>query len=131
MIALDTNVLVRFLVEDDAAQSARAARLVERAIKNEEPLFVADIVLAEATWVLTRSYDVPKRELLDVFRKLVAAKHLDFASSDALSSALEGWERGRGDFSDYLVRAQAEARGCDRIATFDRVLLKERAFVAP
>jgi predicted nucleic-acid-binding protein len=131
MIALDTNVLVRFLVEDDAAQSARAARLVERAIKSAERLFVPDIVLAEVAWVLTCAYDVPKPELLDVLRKLLAAKHLAFASSDVLSSALDGWELGKGDFSDYLVRAQAEAHGCDRIATFDRALLKERAFFAP
>jgi predicted nucleic-acid-binding protein len=131
MIALDTNVLVRFLVEDDAAQSARAARLIDRAIKSEETLFVPDIVLAEVAWVLTRAYDVPKPELMDVLRKLLTAKHLAFASSDVLSSALDGWARGKGDFSDYLVRAQAEARGCDRIATFDRALLKERAFFAP
>jgi predicted nucleic-acid-binding protein len=131
MIALDTNVLVRFLVEDDPAQSARAAHLIERAIKSEEPLFVPDIVLAEVAWMLTRAYDFPKADLLKVFRKLSAAKHLVFASSDILSKALDGWERGKGDFSDYLVRAQAEARGCDRVATFDRALLKERAFIAP
>lgn len=131
MIALDTNVLVRFLVEDDAAQSARAAHLIERAIKTGEPMFVPDIVLAEVAWVLNRAYEIPKRELLEVFRKLLAARHLVFASSDLLSSALNGWERGKGGFSDYLVRAQAEARGCDRVATFDRALLKERAFFAP
>lgn len=131
MIALDTNVLVRFLVEDDAVQSARAAQLIERAIKHQEPMFVPDIVLAEVAWVLTRAYDIPKKELLGVFHRLLAAKHLAFASSDVLASALHGWEHGRGDFSDYLVRAQSEARGCDRIATFDRALIRERAFFAP
>jgi len=52
MIALDTNVLVRFLVEDDKAQSARAARLVARAVSEDQPLFVSDVVMCETVWVL-------------------------------------------------------------------------------
>lgn len=131
MIALDTNVLVRFLVEDDAAQSERAARLIERAIKEETSLLIPDIVLAEVAWVLTRSYEFNKRELVAIFHKLMAAKHLAFSSSAAVWSALDGWERGKGDFADYLLRAQAEARGCDRIATLDHALLRERCFFAP
>jgi predicted nucleic-acid-binding protein len=131
MIALDTNVLVRFLVEDDPVQSSRAARFVDRAVKEGETLFVSDIVLAEIAWVLSRAYDVSKTELLRVLRQLQAAKHLEFESSDVLARALDVWERGKGDFSDYLILARAEANGCEAVATFEKALLKERHFTHP
>lgn len=131
MIALDTNVLVRFLVDDDAEQSTRAARLIERAAKHDEPLFVSDVVLAEVAWVLTRAYHFTKDDLLPVLRSLVRARHLSFTSSDVVATAIDGWAKGKGDFTDYLVRAQALARGCEQVATFDRALLKDRAFFSP
>jgi predicted nucleic-acid-binding protein len=131
MIALDTNVLIRFLVEDDAAQSQRAARLVDRAIDASESLFVSDIVLAETAWVLTRAYGISKTELLRVLRQLQAAKHLQFESSDVLAHALDVWEAGKGDFSDYLILSRAQANGCEAVATFDKALLKERHFTRP
>lgn len=59
MIALDTNLLVRFLVEDDKAQSAKAARLVESAVARNQTLFVSDIVLCETVWVLLSAYPSP------------------------------------------------------------------------
>ena len=64
MIALDTNVLVRFLVEDDKAQTAAAVALVKRAVAADEGLFVTDIVLCEVVWVLRYSYEVPRLEIV-------------------------------------------------------------------
>jgi predicted nucleic-acid-binding protein len=120
-----------FLVEDDAVQSARAARLVDRVIKEGQVLFVSNIVLAELAWVLSRAYEVSKSELLRVLRQLQAAKHLEFESSDVLARALDAWERGKGDFSDYLILGCAEESGCETVATFDKALLKERPFTHP
>ncbi len=131
MLALDTHVLVRFLVEDDEAQTARAARLIDRAIKHQETIFVGDVVLAELAWVLARAYGVPKPELIAIFRKLLAGEQFAFVSLEVLTAAVDAWERGKGNFSDYLVRGQAEAHGCDRVATFDKALLRERGFVGP
>lgn len=131
MIALDTNVLVRFLVEDDKAQSAKVVRLVARAIAADEALFLSDVVICETVWVLVAAYRVPRAEIGATLGRLLMAAHLRFEDPDRLSRALEAFLAGKGDFADYVIREEARAAGCDRVATFDRVLLKESAFVAP
>jgi predicted nucleic-acid-binding protein len=131
MLALDTNVLVRFLVEDDEAQSARAAKLVSRAIRDGEQLFVADVVLCEVVWVLRASYRFGRAEIAAVLQRLLKAAHLTFSDSDPLKRAADAFVRGKGDFADYVIREQARAAGCERVATFDRALLKEEHFAAP
>jgi predicted nucleic-acid-binding protein len=122
VIALDTNVLVRFLVQDDEAQSAAANALIEETLTREEGLFVSDVVMCETVWVLGTSYRVRKPEIVAILRDLLRAKQLVFAAPDSLSRALAAYASGRGDFSDYLVREYARAAGCAQVATFDRAL---------
>lgn len=131
MIALDTNVLVRYLVEDDPEQSARAAKLVEGAVGRGETLFVAHIVLCEIVWVLGTAYDVRKDEIVATLGKLARARHLDLEDPELVRRAIAAYERGKGDFSDYLIRERALAQGCSGLATFDKALLRETGFVAP
>ena len=131
MTGLDTNVIVRILVDDDAAQSARARRLVNRAIEADATLFVSNIVLCEVVWVLESSYEVARSEIIDVLRRLLHARHFAFEDSDRAARALEAFARGRGDFADYMIREASAAADCDAVATFDRALLKEKGFVAP
>jgi predicted nucleic-acid-binding protein len=128
MIGLDTNVLVRFLVEDDKAQTEKAARFMERAIAADEPIFISDVVMCETVWVLVAAYRVARREIGEALGRLLMAAHLRFASVDRLSRAREAFLAGKGDFADYVIREEALAAGCDRVATFDRVLLKEDGF---
>ena len=131
MIGVDTNVLVRFLVEDDARQSAEAATLVDRAIASGEELFVSHIVLCELVWVLSAAYRVPKAQQVEVLRELLRARHVQFAASDHVRRAIDAFAKGKGDFADYLIREEALAEGCDALTTFDRVLLREPGFSAP
>ena len=131
MIALDTNVLMRFLVEDDKAQSGRAARFVAKAIARDDPLFISDVVMCETVRVLVAAYQVPRQEIGETLGRLLMAAQLRYADVDRLSRALNAFLTGKGDFADYVIREEARAAGCEQVATFDRVLLKERAFVAP
>lgn len=131
MTALDTNVLVRFLVEDDEAQSAAAAALIDEALSREEGLFVSDIVVCETVWVLTAAYRVKRPAVIAILRDLLRAKQLVFSAPDLLSRALGAFTTGRGDFADYLIREHARAAGFDQVATFDRALLGDRGFTAP
>lgn len=131
MIALDTNVLARFLVKDDEAQSARAAGLIRKAIARDEPLLVSGVTLCELVWVLDFSYQVPRVEIAVLLHQLLRARHLSFPEHDLLVSALSAFEAGRGDFADYVIRAQARSGGCESVATFDKALLKEPGFIAP
>ena len=130
MIALDTNVLVRFLVEDDQKQAAAAAALIERVIADGDTIFVSDVVVCETVWVMSVSYNVGRKEIAAVLRSLIRARHVTFRAADQLIRALEAYEAGKGDFADYLIREHARASDCEHVATFDRVLLKERGFVA-
>ena len=131
MIALDTNVLVRFLVEDDQVQTARATALIKRAIGRDDRLFVADVVMCEVAWVLGTSYKTPRHEIAAVLRRLVGVQHLAFDSTDRMARALDAFDSGKGDFADYLIREQAKAAGCTTVATFDAALLKEPGFERP
>jgi predicted nucleic-acid-binding protein len=131
VIALDTNVLVRFLVEDDESQSAAAAALIEETLSHGEGLFVTDIVLCETVWVLTASYGVKRPAVVAILRDLLRAKQLSFAAPDSLSRALDAFASGRGDFADYLIREHSRAAGCEQVVTFDRALLREHGFTAP
>ncbi len=130
MIALDTNVLVRFLVEDDAAQLTRARRLLQKAVDSNSFCYVSDIVMCELVWVLERSYKLGRAEIGQVLGRLLHAGNLAFSSSERLVLALEAYDAGGGDFADYLIREHARASGCEAVATFDGDLLKEPGFVA-
>ena len=131
MMALDTNVLVRFLVEDDPLQSRAAQRLVKKAIQAKDVLFLSDLVLVETVWVLGRSYRLARDEIGKILQILLSAQHLRFESTDRLSRALRAYQRGKGGFADYLIRELARDHGAAEVATFDRKLLKEAGFKKP
>lgn len=131
MMALDTNVLVRFIVEDDRAQSARATRVIDGAIARNEEVFVSDVVLCEFVWVLSISYQVPRAELVATLGRLVQTRELTFASRERVRRATGAYASGKGDFADYLIREHAQDAGCTSVVTFDRALHKDAMFVAP
>ena len=131
MIALDTNVLLRFLVDDNGEQTARARDLLRRAQDQGVPCFVSDVVLCEVVWVLQRRFRVSRAELVAVLKQLVRASNLVFAARDQVVAALMSFAAGPGGFTDYFIRAQAHAAGCEAVATFDRALLRESGFIAP
>ncbi len=131
MIALDTNVLVRFIVEDDDAQTERTVRLIQDAVTKNEPVFVSEVVLCEVVWVLARVYKLSKDELVKTLRALLQAKELEIREKDGVRRAVDVFAGGKGDFADYVIREVATAAGCDRVATFDKALVNEPEFFSP
>ena len=131
MIGLDTNVLVRYLVEDDEAQSRRASKLIEKAVSEGEELFISDVVMCETVWVLSSAYRFSRPEIVDVLGNLLRARSVVFTSTDRLFRSLDAFRKGKGDFADYLIRELAKAAGAETVATFDRKLLKEPGFSKP
>ncbi|HKV51433.1 MAG TPA: type II toxin-antitoxin system VapC family toxin [Gemmatimonadaceae bacterium] len=131
MIALDTYVLVRYLVQDDKPQSAAAASAIDRAVAKGEELFVSDVVLCETAWVLAASYKVTRAAVAAILHDLLHAKQLAFASPDELTRALDAFTRGKGEFADYVIREHARTADCNTVLTFDRALLGDKAFVTP
>jgi len=131
VIALDSNVLVRLLVEDDPVQTAAAVRLVERAAAEEGRLFLATVALCETVWVLRSAYGFPREEIAEVVLDLLAAQHLVVERRAEAERALAAFASGRGDLPDYLLREAGASAGAAPVATFDRPLLREAGFVHP
>jgi predicted nucleic-acid-binding protein len=130
MKGLDTNVLVRYLVDETPAQTAKVRQRLGKELEAGEEFFVATIVLCELVWVLMRAYDVRKPEMLQILEKLLGARGLAFVERDVLERSLARWKGGSGDFADYVIESQGIAAGCTSTVTFDRALLKEPGFEA-
>ena len=128
MIGLDTNVLVRYLTEDDPAQARRAAALIATAVSRRERCFIGPIVLCELAWVLRGAYDVSKADLVETLDRLMATAQFQIGDRDVVRAAIEAYRKGPADFPDYLIGALHRAEGCGRTATFDRRLKSHTAF---
>jgi predicted nucleic-acid-binding protein len=120
VIALDTNVLVRLVVEDEVAQVARARAFVRAAVEAGEDFFLADVVLAELSWTLRRAYRVDRAEIAMTLRALLHAREFQFESQDRVARCVAGYETGVADFSDWLVHERGRDAGCTGTATFDQ-----------
>ena len=120
MIGLDTNVLVRYLVQDDPVQSARANKLMENELSEEEPGFVGLVVLAETTWVLQRLYSATALEVRETVADLLGTSQIVVENRDAVTSALAKTHANKCAFADALIAASAEGAGCASVVSFDR-----------
>lgn len=127
MIGLDTNVLVRYLVQDDVRQAAAASRLLETTLGPENPGFVTLVTLCEIAWVLADCYAADAARVRLVVEGLLGSKQLVVQSSDLVWKALRGWH-GTADFSDALIGEICLAEGATHVATFDRGAARLPAF---
>jgi predicted nucleic-acid-binding protein len=120
MPALDTNVLVRYVVEDDASQLAAAKRLISRCVGEGLALFVSVTVVLELEWVLRSKFAFPKDDVLLTLSSLFSAAELSFESERALEVALQLFRKGSADFADCLHIALATQAGEQPLWTFDK-----------
>lgn len=118
MIGLDTNVLVRYLAQDDEQQSLMASRLLE-SLSREQPGFVSLVVLVETVSVLEACYRADAAKVAEVVRMLLRADSLVLAQAGVVSRALHEFETQHGDFSDTLITQLALQVGCSSVQTFD------------
>jgi predicted nucleic-acid-binding protein len=125
---IDTNVLVRLLTRDDAAQFRRVQEFLETRFAEAEPVLVNVIVLCETVWVLRSSYGIPRREIAAALDRLLGASGLVIEDRDEVTAAVDAYRRGPGDFSDYLLGERNRAVGCVSTATLDRRLKSASAF---
>ena len=124
MPALDTNVLVRYIVQDDARQLAAARRLISRCIAEGSTLFVPVTVVLELEWVLRSGFEFGKDDVLLALSSLFSAADLSFESERALEVALQLFRKGSADFADCLHVALATQAGEQPLWTFDKAAAK-------
>src|SRR6202035_4503596 len=105
MLGIDTNVVIRLIISDDAEQTRRARKLVEQALSHDEPVLVSLLVLLESEWVLRSRYGFNRESLLGIFRALLASRELSFEDEPALEEALFRWKDSAREFSALWIRA--------------------------
>lgn len=120
MPALDTNALVRYVVEDDVARLAAARRLIRKCVSEGQALFVPVTVTLELEWVLRSSFEYAKDDVIHVLSSLFSATELTFESERALEIALQLYRKGPADFADCLHIALAAQSGELPFWTFDK-----------
>ena len=131
MIAFDTNVMLRLLIVDDEAQAKRARMLLQRVIDANDKVLLPDIVLCELAWVLKSLYRQSRSEIVEVFLLLLETEPFSFANRSAVSQAVEQYEKGPADFSDYMIGCSATASGATTTYTFDASLRRNPMFAFP
>jgi predicted nucleic-acid-binding protein len=129
VIGVDTNVLVRYLTQDDPAQARKVDTFMAMAIESGDRLHVDDIVLCELVWVLRAAYRFSKPVIAASLDKVMSAGIFAFEDRELLRSALTAYRNGPGDFSDYVIGRRNTNAGCEHTVTFDRPLSRERSFV--
>jgi predicted nucleic-acid-binding protein len=119
---LDTNILVRYLTEDDPRQAAAAVKEIEGAGRKGKKLVVQPLVLCELAWVLESAYGVGKKELLEVFDRILRTAQFEIPGKDVVWRSLADYRTGKGDFSDHLLGRLNESAGASVTITFDKAL---------
>ena len=119
MIALDTNVLVRFLVQDDADQARIASDIFDR-LTDAEPGFVSREVLIELVWVLERAYGYGRAQIAGALDGLLSSTELRIEAGDDVGSALDLYRNDGFGFADLMIAAAARRAGAAELVTFDR-----------
>lgn len=118
MIGLDTNVLARYIVQDDAEQAAEATALIE-GFTEEEPGYVGVVTVVELYWVLTGAYGVDHDVCCDLLTMLIDAREIRVGSVEVVRLALAAAANGAG-FADAIIAELGRAAGCEDTVTFDR-----------
>ena len=128
MIGLDTNILVRYLAQDDPVQSARASEIIEGRLTGEEPGFISVVAVAETVWVLQRAYRMADAAIALVIEQILAADALLVECEQQVFDAMIALKEGRGSFADALIGALGRRAGCSATVTFDRKALRLPGF---
>jgi predicted nucleic-acid-binding protein len=128
MTGLDTNVLVRYIVRDDLAQTERVDTLLLE-FTPETPGFISLVALAELSWVLRSYYRMPKAELIVCLERLVNSRNLVLEGDAAIRQALVKYASARCDFTDCLIERLGFLGGCTRTFTFDTSAAKSTGMV--
>ncbi len=128
MIGIDTNVLVRHLVQDDPAQSRRATEVITEHCSRDDPGFVNRIVLCELVWVLESAYGYSKDTVAGVLDKILRTSQLKIEDPQSAWTALRQYRKGAADFADCLLGVTNRSAGCDSTATFDRAASRLEGF---
>jgi len=128
MTGLDTNILVRYLTQDDRIQSRKATEIIERILSVENPGFVSVVTTAETVWVLDRAYGFSSREIAAVIERMLQVEVLVIQHEQEVFAAMIALKQGRSSFADALIAELGAEAGCIHTLTFDQKALRSPHF---
>jgi predicted nucleic-acid-binding protein len=128
MIGLDTNILVRYLTQDDPVQSAKATEILERRLTLKNPGFVSVVAMVETVWVLDRAYSLTAQEIATAVERMLQVEVLVIENEQEVFSAMVALKQGRGSFADALITELGTRAGCTRTLTFDHKAIRLPGF---
>jgi predicted nucleic-acid-binding protein len=132
VIGLDTNVLIRYLAQDEPRQSAIATRLIERELTPQNAGFISLVVLVELYWVLRRLYAATDEELLETVADLLGSAHFRIESRAIVQAAVQRvklpksapGKPSKAGLTDYLIFEIAKTEGCSKTVSFDKAAVR-------
>ena len=128
MKGLDTNVLVRYLAQDDPMQSAQATKYIETHCTSDSPCFIGQIVLCELAWVLESNYNQSRDDIVLMVEHLLQVGQLEVMEPEVVWRALNDYQNSNIDFPDHLLARINETRGYTETMTFDKKASKQPGF---
>ena len=128
MVAIDTNILTRYILQDDRKQANEAKQIIDGALERGETLFITDIVLCELVWFIKRFFGYDKGTIINMLEGIYSSSQTRFASRERVRTAIDAYSKGKGDFADYMIREQAFEAGSKCVVTFDEALIDETGF---
>ena len=131
MIGLDTNVLVRYLTQDDPIQSLKATEIIERRLTEENPGFVSIVAMVETVWVLDRAYGLAAHEIAAAVEGMLQADVLVVENEQQVFTAMIALKEGQGSFADAIIAALGAKAGCSCTLTLDHKALRLPGFELP
>lgn len=118
MIGLDTNVLVRYIMQDDPKQSLKASKLIE-SLGEPDRGYISLVAVVELVWVLSSCYDLSREQLALALEAMLRTKQFVVEHADQVVRALRVFKASKADFADCLIERSATHAGCERTVTFD------------
>ena len=124
MTAVDTNIIVRFLVRDDEEQAEAVRKRLKQAETRREQLKIPLLVVLETIWVLESAYDRNRSEILDSLRDMRQMPIFDFEADSVVEGLLNDGPKYKADLADIIIAHAAKATGCEGGITFDKAAAK-------
>jgi len=131
MIGLDTNILVRYLTQDDPIQSPKARKIIERRLTEENPGFVSIVAMVEIVWVLDRAYKLATHEIAAAVERILQTDVLVVENEQEVFTAMIALKQAQGSFADAIIAGLGTRAKCSRTLTFDHKALRLPGFELP
>jgi predicted nucleic-acid-binding protein len=131
MIGLDSNILIRYLTQDDPVQSAKATEIIQQRLTEENPGFISVVAMVETVWVLDRAYDLSIQEIAAAVERMLQTAVLVVENEQEIFTAMIALKEGKGSFADAVIAALGSRAGCSYTLTFDRKALRLSGFKFP